>query len=210
MGQISVNLPDEMLTKIDNVIREVNGDSLGDQVVMLLEDWIQLAQDYENQDISKEGTMRNNNAQEKYVAKEGYKYRVRYHKKDGLKPEYLYISSHDLSKLNELSLIMQECDWDRTEWKKQTQRLFPESNPLNHIYSRSGEDNNYYVQWKIMDNCYQFGYHLAQSQAVKIRDYIKSLNNEEKVQVSYQHYGVSDRDEYTREILELSELHEKN
>lgn len=210
MGQISVNLPDEMLTKIDNVIREVNGDSLGDQVVMLLEEWIQLAQEYENQDISKEGTMRNNNAQEKYVIKDRNGYKIRYRKKDGLKPKNLIISSHDLSKLNELSLIMQECDWDRTEWKKQTQRLFPKWNNPRNIYNRTGENNKYYVQWLIMYKPYLFGYHLTYPQAVKIRDYVRHLHTSDKIKLSYQNYGLSDRDEYTQKILELSESQEKN
>ena len=202
MGQITVNLSDEMLKKISDKIWEVNGDSIGDQVLMFLDPWIQLINKDETQENLNEFSNVDNTYQEKYVIKNGEKYAIKYHKKDGLNPVFLCVTSSNLSKLNELSRHMQACDWDRAEWKKQKSKLVP--TPKGNIYNRQGKPNTYYIQIGIGGrNVYTFGYKLTYPEAEKIRDYIQSLSKEDKIKLSYQHYGVPDRGEYTRKILEL-------
>lgn len=202
MGQITVNLSDEMLKKISDKIWDVNGDSIGDQVLMFLDPWIQLVNEDETHEILNEFSNVDNKYQEKYVVKQKGAYRIQYSTKDGLKPAKLTVMSSNLSKLNELSRHMQACDWDRAEWEKQKSKLSPTPKRGN-IYNRQGKPNTYYVQIGICRNAYTFGYSLTYPEAEKIRDYIQSLSKEDKIRLSYQHYGVPDRGEYTRKILEM-------
>lgn len=211
MGEITVNLSDEMIMKIDQKMKKVNGDSIGVQVEMLLEPWINLVK--EDTPGSEEKNVEDKIEkvfpikQEKYVVKDGEAYALQYNKglRDNKSPKHLTVRSDDLDKLNKFSLHMQKCNWDREEFKKLKEKLFTKRNDLKNIYNRNKKPNKYHVQFGVKDKSFVYGYDLTIEDAKKIRDYIKSLDNETKIKFSYQNYGIKDRTEYTKKILEIVE-----
>ena len=202
-----MSLSDELLGEIQQQMNLVQAGSISEQVEYFLKPWIEEVESLKKEEeIEKEGIMSSQGVKlEKYVyVRGGSNFRLFYSMKDGGTPKILSKQNKNVEKLNELSRRMQQCNWDRQEWRKNLEELFPPcpSPPLpvqnlKNIYSKG---RNYEV--RVEKNAKKVRcivYSL--DDAIMVRDFLRAQPNfdeliEKKKEVN--------RGEFSKYVLELA------
>lgn len=160
MGEIIVDLPQEMIVKIDEKIHEKAGDHLSDQVLWYLQPWIE--------QITRETEWEQEEVEllqmPLYIQKEGNRFRYA-RKIDGK----ICCFTSDLETLN---IFKKEADECRTqeEFIKLRNKFKKPRKLKTHIYAKYG---GYICRWGVNNKCLDFGATSDLSKIEKINDYVQ-------------------------------------